>query len=165
MIGHYLNDIRKAGGNWRGRCFYCDSSDGMSISEEENLFHCFSCGESGSAAWLLHEAAGLDYPEACEALGVQIEKRPDLQRSARRTLQKSAAQKKRERIDQLKELARVRDQMTALQTLRWHLAGHVAKHGKTESRRQYAHRLCTQIENEAIHAVNDTGQAPCNTGN
>ena len=156
MIGHYLNDIRKAGDNWRGRCFYCDSSDGLSVSEGENVFHCFSCGESGSAAWLLHEAAGIDYPEACEALGVQIEKRPEIQRSARRTIQRSAAQKKQDRLDSLKELARIRDQMTALQKFRWHLAGHVAKEGEAESRREYARRLCTKIENEVIAQVNES---------
>lgn len=46
--------------SWRGRCPLCDSSDGLAIRRDRLIlrFHCFACGERGSALDLVAKIDG-----------------------------------------------------------------------------------------------------------
>lgn len=155
MIGHYLPDLKQRGDNWRGRCPYCDSSDGMSVSTEKNAFRCFSCLESGTAAWLLHEIGGMDYPDACDELGVEMS--GEFEQTARKRKAKTVRQKRGETRQRCLEIIRMKRAMTTKQRTRWQVYG-MTNPNASEEDRDRADRLVRGVENEVITQVNESGE-------
>lgn len=61
--------LRKAGRNFLGLCpFHQEKTPSFTVSEERGLFHCFGCGQSGTAFSFLMRIEGLDFLAAVEQL-------------------------------------------------------------------------------------------------
>jgi hypothetical protein len=153
-FAHYMPDsLRKIGTDWRGRCPYCDSSDGFSITPDEGhagAFHCFSCHETGTAVWHLQEQFGASFPDACAACGTTPDAvtSSEITRSAKREQAKTRAERKSEITQRLARLDRLKRRMTPFQRLRWRLAGRVAFRAQTQAQRDYCIRLMESIEDD-----------------
>nr|WP_281086573.1 CHC2 zinc finger domain-containing protein [Candidatus Mycoplasma haematominutum] len=64
IIGSYLS-LEKRGSNFWALCpFHDDSRASLSVSEEKNIFKCFSCGASGDAISFIMRREKLDFPRA-----------------------------------------------------------------------------------------------------
>jgi len=61
--------LKKAGTNHKACCpFHNEKTPSFSVSETKQFYHCFGCGESGSALRFLMEYEHLSFPEAVEEL-------------------------------------------------------------------------------------------------
>ena len=61
--------LKKAGTNYKACCpFHNEKNPSFSVSEAKQFYHCFGCGESGSALRFLMEYEHLSFPEAVEEL-------------------------------------------------------------------------------------------------
>jgi len=61
--------LKKAGTNYKACCpFHNEKTPSFSVSETKQFYHCFGCGESGSAVRFLMEYEHLSFPEAVEEL-------------------------------------------------------------------------------------------------
>jgi len=61
--------LKKAGTNYKACCpFHNEKTPSFSVSETKQFYHCFGCGESGSALRFLMEYEHLSFPEAVEEL-------------------------------------------------------------------------------------------------
>lgn len=61
--------LRKAGRNFLGLCpFHQEKTPSFTVSEERGLFHCFGCGQSGTAFSFIMRVEGLDFVAAVEQL-------------------------------------------------------------------------------------------------
>ncbi len=61
--------LKKAGTNYKACCpFHNEKTPSFSVSETRQFYHCFGCGESGSALRFLMEYEHLSFPEAVEEL-------------------------------------------------------------------------------------------------
>ncbi len=61
--------LKKAGSNYKACCpFHNEKTPSFSVSETKQFYHCFGCGESGSALRFLMEYEHLSFPEAVEEL-------------------------------------------------------------------------------------------------
>ncbi len=61
--------LKKAGSNHKACCpFHNEKTPSFSVSETKQFYHCFGCGESGSALRFLMEYEHLSFPEAVEEL-------------------------------------------------------------------------------------------------
>ena len=59
--------LKKAGRNLFGLCpFHEERTPSFSVSEEKQIFHCFSCGRGGNVFKFLMEMENLSFPEAVE---------------------------------------------------------------------------------------------------
>jgi len=68
VIGERIN-LEKKGKNYFGICpFHDDHSPSMSVSEEKQIYKCFSCGAYGNVITFIEEFEGLNYPEALKFL-------------------------------------------------------------------------------------------------
>lgn len=61
--------LKKAGTNYKACCpFHNEKTPSFSVSETKQFYHCFGCGESGSALRFLMEYEHLSFPEAVDEL-------------------------------------------------------------------------------------------------
>ncbi|WP_018658825.1 DNA primase [Allofustis seminis] len=64
LISQYVS-LKKAGNNHLAHCpFHEDNTPSFSVSEDKQLFHCFSCGRGGTIFTFLQEIEGITFPEA-----------------------------------------------------------------------------------------------------
>ena len=65
--------LKKAGSNYKACCpFHNEKTPSFSVSETKQFYHCFGCGESGSALRFLMEYEHLSFPEAVEELAQNL---------------------------------------------------------------------------------------------
>ena len=69
--------LKKAGKDHQGLCpFHNEKTPSFTVSEEKQFYHCFGCGESGTAVTFLMEHDRLEFVEAIESLallaGIQV---------------------------------------------------------------------------------------------
>ena len=63
--------LKKAGGRgeWSGLCpFHNEKTPSFTVSDDKGFYHCFGCGEHGSAFDFVMKTDGLSFPEAVERL-------------------------------------------------------------------------------------------------
>ena len=64
VVGQYVQ-LKKAGKNLFGVCpFHDEKTPSFSVSEEKQIFHCFSCGRGGNVFKFLMELEQISFPEA-----------------------------------------------------------------------------------------------------
>ncbi|MDF7637105.1 DNA primase [Leuconostocaceae bacterium ESL0958] len=62
-------DLVKRGREWNGSCpFHEDRHPSFFVDDQKQVFHCFSCGRSGTVFSFLMEKEGYSYPEAIVTL-------------------------------------------------------------------------------------------------
>lgn len=65
--------LKKAGKNYQGLCpFHDEKSPSFSVSPDKQFYHCFGCGESGTALKFLMEYDRLEFVPAVEALAAIV---------------------------------------------------------------------------------------------
>ncbi len=65
--------LKKAGTNHKACCpFHNEKTPSFTVSEAKQFYHCFGCGESGSALRFLMEYEHLSFPEAVEELASNL---------------------------------------------------------------------------------------------
>ena len=65
--------LKKAGGRaeWSGLCpFHNERTPSFTVSDDKGFYHCFGCGENGSAIDFVMKTDGLSFPEAVERLAL-----------------------------------------------------------------------------------------------
>ncbi len=68
LIGKRVQ-LKKHGREWMGLCpFHNEKTPSFTINEEKGFYHCFGCGEHGSAFDFVMKTEGLSFPEAVERL-------------------------------------------------------------------------------------------------
>src|SRR5215471_17922694 len=61
--------LKKAGSTLKGLCpFHAEKTPSFTVSPTRGTYHCFGCGQHGSAIGFLMAFDNLSYPEAIEAL-------------------------------------------------------------------------------------------------
>ena len=64
VVSQYVQ-LKKKGKNLFGFCpFHEERTPSFSVTEEKQIFHCFSCGRGGNVFTFLMEVDGLTFPEA-----------------------------------------------------------------------------------------------------
>ncbi|MFV0544315.1 MAG: DNA primase [Marinicella pacifica] len=64
--------LKKAGKDYAGLCpFHHENTPSFTVSQQKQFFHCFGCGESGSAIGFLMAFEGLDFVDAVKDLAQQ----------------------------------------------------------------------------------------------
>ena len=64
VVSQYVQ-LKKKGKNFFGFCpFHDEKTPSFSVTEEKQIFHCFSCGRGGNVFTFLMEVDGLTFPEA-----------------------------------------------------------------------------------------------------
>lgn len=64
IVSQYV-DLQKRGQNYFGFCpFHDERTPSFSVSENKQIFHCFSCGRGGNAYRFLMDLEGYSFPEA-----------------------------------------------------------------------------------------------------
>lgn len=72
VVGQYVQ-LKKSGANLFGLCpFHNEKSPSFSVSPQKQFFHCFSCGQGGSAIDFLMKHLGLSFPEAVKQLASRV---------------------------------------------------------------------------------------------
>ena len=96
--------LKRAGSNYKGLCpFHGEKTPSFTVSPSKGFYHCFGCGEHGSALGFLMSYDGLSFPEAVEALA------ESLGMEVPRETEPATAQ--RSENDELLELLREADQI------------------------------------------------------
>ena len=101
VVGQYVQ-LKKKGVNLFGLCpFHNEKTPSFSVSPQKQFFHCFSCGQGGSAIDFVMKHLGLSFPEAVKMLasrvGMQVPERPQTPR------QRAQAQAEKTKSDMLHE--------------------------------------------------------------
>ncbi|MGY4104161.1 DNA primase [Ignavigranum ruoffiae] len=66
LIGQYV-DLNKRGNNYIASCpFHEDRNPSFSVSQDKQIFKCFSCGRGGNAFSFIQEMEGVSFPEAVQ---------------------------------------------------------------------------------------------------
>ncbi|KAA3649677.1 MAG: DNA primase [Proteobacteria bacterium] len=64
--------LKKAGKDYSGLCpFHHENTPSFTVSQQKQFFHCFGCGQSGSAIGFLMAFEGLDFVDAVKELAQQ----------------------------------------------------------------------------------------------
>jgi DNA primase len=72
VVGRYVQ-LKKGGANFMGLCpFHNEKSPSFTVSPTKQFYHCFGCGEHGTAIGFLMEHAGLTFPEAVNELAQSV---------------------------------------------------------------------------------------------
>lgn len=88
VIGQRV-DLKRRGPNRVGLCpFHSEKTPSLYVFEASQRFHCFGCGAHGDCIDFLRRLDGLNFREACAALGIDSGDRP---RSPRITPRRRAA--------------------------------------------------------------------------
>jgi DNA primase len=65
--------LKRAGSNLKGLCpFHAEKTPSFSVSPTKGFYHCFGCGQHGSAIGFLMAYDNLSFPEAVEALAEML---------------------------------------------------------------------------------------------
>jgi DNA primase len=65
--------LKKAGSTYKGLCpFHGEKTPSFTVSPTRGTYHCFGCGEHGTAIGFLMSYDNLSYPEAIEALAEML---------------------------------------------------------------------------------------------
>jgi DNA primase len=65
--------LKKAGSNYKGLCpFHGEKTPSFTVSPTKGFYHCFGCGEHGTAIGFLMNHDNLPFPEAVEALAEML---------------------------------------------------------------------------------------------
>ena len=77
VVGQVVS-LRKAGRDFQGLCpFHTEKSPSFTVSPEKQFYHCFGCGQHGSAIGFLMNHGGQSFTEAVEDLaaraGLEVE--------------------------------------------------------------------------------------------
>ncbi len=102
VVSQYVQ-LKKRGKNYFGFCpFHDERTPSFSVTEEKQIFHCFSCGQGGNVFRFLMEVEGLDFVEsvkrAAELSDLQVDIAIDNQ-------PKTAVQNKKEQLIAIHEAA------------------------------------------------------------
>ncbi len=72
VVGRHVQ-LKRTGANLMGLCpFHAEKSPSFSVSPSKQIFHCFGCGESGTALWFLTQYTGMPLVEAVKELASQV---------------------------------------------------------------------------------------------
>ncbi len=72
LVGRQVN-LKKAGRLWKGLCpFHNEKTPSFVVTPERDSYHCFGCGEGGSAFSFLMRHEGLTFPEAVRSLAAEV---------------------------------------------------------------------------------------------
>ena len=72
VVGRHVQ-LKKGGANFMGLCpFHNEKSPSFTVSPTKQFYHCFGCGEHGSAIGFLMEHVGLTFPEAVNELAQSV---------------------------------------------------------------------------------------------
>ena len=72
VVGGYV-PLKKAGANMQGLCpFHNEKTPSFTVSPTKQFYHCFGCGQNGTAIGFLMEYAGLSFVEAVHTLAQQV---------------------------------------------------------------------------------------------
>ena len=64
IVGQFVQ-LRKQGKSLFGRCpFHDERTPSFTVTEEKQLFHCFSCGRGGNVFNFMQELENLSFPES-----------------------------------------------------------------------------------------------------
>ena len=65
--------LKRAGSNLKGLCpFHAEKTPSFTVSPTKGFYHCFGCGQHGSAIGFLMAYDNLAFPEAVEALAEML---------------------------------------------------------------------------------------------
>jgi DNA primase len=65
--------LKKAGSNYKGLCpFHGEKTPSFTVSATKGFYHCFGCGEHGTAIGFLMNYDNLPFPDAIEALAEML---------------------------------------------------------------------------------------------
>src|SRR5688572_25508512 len=65
--------LKRAGSNYKGLCpFHGEKTPSFTVSPTKGFYHCFGCGEHGTAIGFLMNYDNLPFPEAVEALAEML---------------------------------------------------------------------------------------------
>jgi len=65
--------LSKMGKDYKSRCpFHDEKTPSFTVSQVKQFYHCFGCGQSGTAITFLMEFGNLSFPEAIEELASQV---------------------------------------------------------------------------------------------
>ncbi|MCA3254404.1 MAG: DNA primase [Alphaproteobacteria bacterium] len=71
LIGRRVK-LQKAGREWKGCCpFHNEKTPSFYVNEDKGFYHCFGCGEHGSALDFVMKQDGLSFPEAVRSLAAE----------------------------------------------------------------------------------------------
>ena len=71
VVGHIV-PLRKAGRDFQGLCpFHNEKTPSFTVSPEKQFYHCFGCGQHGSAIGFLMNHSGLSFTEAVQDLAAR----------------------------------------------------------------------------------------------
>ncbi|WBY01633.1 DNA primase [Ramlibacter tataouinensis] len=71
IVGRHVQ-LKKAGANFQGLCpFHSEKTPSFTVSPTKQFYHCFGCGQHGSAIGFLMEHAGMGFVEAVKDLAGQ----------------------------------------------------------------------------------------------
>lgn len=72
VVGAYV-PLKKGGANLLGLCpFHSEKTPSFTVSPTKQFYHCFGCGQNGTAIGFLMEYAGLSFVEAVKTLAQQV---------------------------------------------------------------------------------------------
>ena len=91
LISSYGVNLRRSGSGYMACCpFHHEKTPSFSIDPNKGLYHCFGCGESGTAISFVQKYEGLSFPDAvrklAERVGVKLEEREDPEAGKRKRL-------------------------------------------------------------------------------
>lgn len=106
VVGQYVQ-LKKRGTNLFGLCpFHNEKTPSFSVSPQKQFFHCFSCGQSGTAIDFLMKHLGMSFPEAVKTLanrvGMQV---PEKQRTPQERAYEKAQKTKSDALHECLERA------------------------------------------------------------
>src|SRR5437016_5544975 len=63
--------LRRRGRDYFGLCpFHVDKNPSFSVNESKQVFYCHGCGESGDVIDFVRKLDGVNFKDACAALGM-----------------------------------------------------------------------------------------------
>ncbi len=72
VVGNVV-PLRKAGRDFQGLCpFHNEKTPSFTVSPEKQFYHCFGCGQHGSAIGFLMNHSGLSFTEAVQDLAARV---------------------------------------------------------------------------------------------
>ncbi len=72
VVGHVV-PLKKAGRDFQGLCpFHNEKTPSFTVSPEKQFYHCFGCGQHGSAIGFLMNHSGLSFTEAVQDLATRV---------------------------------------------------------------------------------------------
>src|SRR5262245_31055071 len=84
VVSRYVS-LRRSGKEHVGLCpFHADKNPSLSVSDSKGVFYCHGCGAKGDAIDWVMRLERLNFRNACNALGIEPNKRMPLRLTAKR---------------------------------------------------------------------------------